>query len=123
MVVSLTWQKWLQGPLIGYSPGLKKLFPRQSCKKCTPTILFMRLYSCNHNRGAPSRSENVMQRFRRIYVRWEVTPILALTIFTLGFASYRFYSMAKEPDSQWTRVKDENEWLKKLEAMRPKKEQ
>ena len=102
---------------------VKKTLPRQSCKNALQTILFMHLYSCNHNRGAPSRSENAMQRFRRIYVRWEVAPIVALTIFTLGFASYRFYSMAKEPDSQWTRAKEENEWLKKLEAMHPKKQQ
>ena len=56
-------------------------------------------------------------------MRWEVTPILAFTVLTLSLASYRFYSMAKEPDSHWTRPKDaEHEWLKKLEQKAAKKQ-
>jgi hypothetical protein len=65
-------------------------------------------------------NETNAQRLRRIYMRWEALPIVALCVLTLGLASVRFGMMAREPDSHWTRQNNENEWLQKLEKQRKK---
>jgi hypothetical protein len=65
--------------------------------------------------GAPKGSETNAQRLFRIYGRWEATPIAVCCVFMLGVAGYRFYSMAHEPDTQWTRQKNEHEWVSRLE--------
>lgn len=73
-------------------------------------------------RGHTGGFESNRQRILRTYVRWEAIPIVACCVFALSFASYRFYCMAKEPNSHWTRSireKSEDHWQKIIHGSNP----